>query len=179
MAAVAKRYAKALFEVAKERGELDQAGEELNQLSALIKQEEDLARFLNHPAVPKQAKKELLEQAFQSQLSPAVYRLTEILMERDRLDELADVARYYTQLLNEERGLVEAVVSTAVPLTGEKQEELKQILNNLTAKQINLVPVVNPDLLGGISVKIGDVIFDGSLRGKLSRFERMIASSKS
>lgn len=179
MAAVAKRYAKALFEVAKERGELDQAAQELGRLASMLREHADLAQFLHHPVVPKQAKLEILEQVFQGQLSPGVYRLAQILIERDRLKELDRVAQAYVEEVNKERGLVEAVVSTAVPLTEEQQEHLKQTLAKLTAKEVHLISEVNPEMLGGMTVKIGDIIFDGSLKNKLSRFEHILASAKS
>ena len=179
MAAVAKRYAKALFEVARERGELDQAARDLSRLASMLKEHADLAQFLHHPVVPKQAKQELLKQVFQGELSPGVYRLVQILIERDRLKELDRVAQAYVEEVNKERGLVEAIVSTAVPLTEDQQEHLKHTLAKLTAKEVHLISEVNPEMLGGMTVKIGDIIFDGSLKNKLSRFEHILASAKS
>lgn len=179
MAAVAKRYAKALFEVAKERDQLEKVGQELKEVLQLLEGEPQLARFLYHPVIPKKAKKAFFEEALAERLSEALYRLIQLMIDKDRLVELADVSRYYAQEVNRERGVLEAEITTATALDEAKREGLKKVLAEKTGKAIDLRYAVNPSLLGGITIKIGDLIMDGSIRGKLSRFERLLSTTKS
>lgn len=179
MAAVAKRYAKALYDVAKERDQLEQVGKELQEVLQLIQGEPQLARFLYHPVIPKREKKAFLKEALAQGISEPLYRLMELMLEKDRLTVLADVARYYNEEVNRQRGVLDAEITTATNLDEAKREELKGLLAQMTDKKINLHYRVNPDLLGGITIKIGDLIIDGSIRGKLSRFERMLTTTKS
>lgn len=179
MAAVAKRYAKALFEVAKERDQLEKVGQELKEVLQLLEGEPQLARFLYHPVIPKKAKKAFFEEALAERLSEALYRLIQLMIDKDRLVELADVSRYYAQEVNRERGVLEAEITTATALDEAKREGLKKVLAEKTGKAIDLRYDVNPSLLGGITIKIGDLIMDGSIRGKLSRFERLLSTTKS
>ncbi|MDQ0339417.1 F-type H+-transporting ATPase subunit delta [Caldalkalibacillus uzonensis] len=179
MGAVAKRYAKALFEVAKEKDELDLVKQELQNIQELLNQNPAFVQFLRHPLIEKQAKKEFIGKVFAGQLSQAMTGLLHLLIERDRENELEDIAAYYADLLNKERGVVDAVVTTVSPLSEEQEEQLRQVFGRITNKNVRLHPVVDPGILGGIKVKIGDRIYDGSVQGKLSRFERMIERTKS
>ncbi|GGK25781.1 F0F1 ATP synthase subunit delta [Caldalkalibacillus thermarum] len=179
MGAVAKRYAKALFEVAKEREELDKIEQDLQYTDQVLRENPDLVRFLTHPLVKKETKKELIGTVFADQLSPTTLSLLRLLVDRERENELSAIATYFVRLANEVRGLVDVVVTTATPLLPEKQEVLRQQLARMTGKKVRLHFVVDKGVLGGITVKIGDLIYDGTVRGKLSRFERLIATTKS
>ncbi|EGL81795.1 ATP synthase F1, delta subunit [Caldalkalibacillus thermarum TA2.A1] len=179
MGAVAKRYAKALFEVAKEREELDKIEQDLQYTDQVLREHPDLVRFLTHPLVKKETKKELIGTVFAEQLSPTTLSLLRLLVDRERENELSGIATYFVRLANEVRGLVDVVVTTATPLLPEKQEVLRQQLARMTGKKVRLHFVVDEGVLGGITVKIGDLIYDGTVRGKLSRFERLIATTKS
>lgn len=102
-----------------------------------------------------------------------------LLIDRHRENELDAILAYYTRLANQERGMEDALVTTVQPLSEEESESLKQHFGKLTDKKIRIQNVVDPSILGGMIVQIGDRLFDGSVAGKLERFKRRVILSKS
>lgn len=179
MGAVARRYAKALFQVAKEREQLGGIQVELAALAQALNENPAFLQFLRHPSIEKRKKKEMVNRLFRDQLSQPTTNLLQLLIDRDREDELEQIVAAYNRMVDQEQGVVEAVVSTASPLPREKEEELRDVLGRLTGQEVRLQAEVDASLLGGIKVQVGDRIFDGSVRGKLSRFQRILERTKS
>lgn len=179
MGAVAKRYARALFEVAKESQQLDAIEQELQLIEQVFHDNPDFLKLIKHPSVQQQAKKQEIKAIFGGKVSETMLRFLYILVDSDREEELDDIKSYYTGLANKERGLVDAVVTTVEPLSDEKAQALEQTFSELSNKKVRLQNVIDNRILGGIMVKIGDRIYDGSVKGKLVRFERKLMSTKS
>jgi F-type H+-transporting ATPase subunit delta len=163
----ARRYARALLEVAAaQKLDLAALATELAQAASVLQGSEELQRALTHPALPVERRKKVAEAVFEG-ASPLLARLLGLLLERDRLELLADVSRLFTLLWNEERGVLTAEAITAVALGPEQKGALGKALANATGKKVELSARVDPSLLGGVLVRMGGRTYDGSVRARL------------
>ncbi|WP_019121082.1 F0F1 ATP synthase subunit delta [Brevibacillus massiliensis] len=170
MSAVAKRYARALFEVAKERGLIDQVETELKSIVDAVRQNEDLTKILMHPHISVGAKKELISQLFEAHVAEVTSNFLAVLIDNGRESDLENIANAYVKLANEERGIADALLTSAKPLSSEEQAEIAERFGKLLNKRLRFETVVDPAILGGIVIKIGDRLYDGSIRSKLEHF---------
>lgn len=168
--AVGKRYARALFEVARERGKIDQVEADFAAIVQAVEQSEDLAKILLHPHISADAKQSLIDELFKSHVEEETYNFLNVLVDNGREQQLFDIYRFYVQLAHDARGIAEAVVTSAKPLTAEEQAELAEQFGQKLNKKLHVKTVVDPSILGGIVVKIGDRLYDGSIKTKLETF---------
>jgi F-type H+-transporting ATPase subunit delta len=171
---VAKRYARALFEVAKERGMIDRIEAELNDIVGAIKGNADLSKILLHPHISADAKKELAKELFHAHIAAETKNFLDIVIENGRESDLTGIAAAYVKLANEERGIADAIVTTAKPLSEAEQAELAEKFGKLINKQLRIQTVIDPSILGGVVVKIGDRLYDGSIKSKLEHFAHQL-----
>ncbi|MEJ9210504.1 F0F1 ATP synthase subunit delta [Bacillus smithii] len=172
---VANRYAAALFQVAKENDQVALIGEQMRVVKEVLQQTPELLFFLKLPKVDMSKKKELVQQAF-STASPFIVNTLLLMMENHREDNLLEMAEEYIALANNERGIAEATVTSVRPLNEEEKSSLSAVLAEKVGKQtLKIENVVDPKLLGGLKVRIGNRIIDGSLRGKLDRLKQLIS----
>ncbi len=174
MSAVAKRYARALFEVANERGLVDQIETELRSVVDAIEGNAELAKILMHPHIAPDAKKELVSQLFQARVATETLNFLNLLIDNKRESDLAPIVRAYVVLANEARGIADAVVTTAKPLSDEEQTQLAEQFGKILNKTLRVTTVVDPSILGGVVVKIGDRLYDGSIKTKLEHFAHQL-----
>ncbi|UFJ40165.1 F0F1 ATP synthase subunit delta [Brevibacillus humidisoli] len=172
--AVAKRYARALFEVANERGLIDAVEAEVKLAAVTLQTNEEVASVMTHPQIPVEEKKQLVSDLFQAHLSQETLNLLLILIENGRQSQLSDIAKAYVTLANEARGIVDAVVTTAKPLSEPEQAEIAEQFGKVLDRTLRVQTVVNPAILGGVVVQIGDRLYDGSLKTKLERFAHQV-----
>lgn len=173
-AGVAKRYARALFEVAKERALIDRIETELNSVVAAVNDNAELEKLLMHPHIAAQDKKELVTDLFKAHLSEETMNFLYILVENGRESDLAGIAYAYIQLANEERGIADAVVTTAKPLGADEQAQIADKFGKMLNKKLRIQTVIDPAILGGIVIRIGDRLYDGSLKSKLEHFSHQL-----
>lgn len=178
-AAAGRRYAKALYEIASEQGQLSKIEEELQQIEQIFAENPLFLKFLHHPKIDKKVKKEQLTAIFKDFVSPTMLRFLELLIERNREEALEEVFKHYVYFANRERGLADAYVTSIKPLSAEEKQSLEEHFSQLIEKKIRIQNQVDPTILGGMIVKIGDRLYDGSVAGKLHRFKRRVVTSKS
>jgi F-type H+-transporting ATPase subunit delta len=171
---VAKRYAKALFEVAKEKNLISQVEEELKSVVNAIKEHADLQKFLNHPNIGASTKTDLLKQIFEGKVSEPVWNTLQIIIDKGREGILNALVNDYVKIANEALGQANATVYTAVALNEAQLAEIAAQFSKLTGKTLRLDTVTESKLLGGIQVRIGDRLYDGSLSGKLDRLSKSL-----
>jgi F-type H+-transporting ATPase subunit delta len=171
---VAKRYALALFQIASEKQVLAEVEQELRTVKEVVKNNPELTVFLKSPKLSNEKKKELLNQAFGS-ASTYVRNTLMILVDRHREDQIAEVADEFINLANDAKGIAEAKVYSVQPLSAEQAEAISAAFAPQVGKQtLQIENIVDSNLLGGVKLRIGNRIFDGSLRGKLDRLERKL-----
>lgn len=173
-AAVAKRYALALFQLGKENQLLDKLEEELRVVKEIVTFNPGLTALLKSPKLTKEKKKAIIKEAFSS-ASPFVLNTLNIMIDRHREDHISGLADYFIQLANEEKGIAQATVYSVRPLTDAESQALSEsFAAKVGKKSLTIDNIVDSNLLGGIKLRIGNRIFDGSLRGKLERLERKL-----
>jgi F-type H+-transporting ATPase subunit delta len=169
----ARRYAVAVFDLAKQEGSLDAWAADLDRLAALL----DVplaARALSSPVVTPAQKLALIE-ADVPNLTPSARNLLHLLLHRDRLGYLPDIAAAFHERLNRERGIVTAQVTTAEPLDAAAQTALAAKLSAFVGQQVQMQTSVDPTIIGGVVARIGDQLIDGSVRGRLETLRRRLA----
>ena len=168
-----KRYAQAAFELALERGELENWRTGLNQVAGIVA-DGKLMSMLENPKLSFEAKKAILNEHL-GMVNPLVVNLTYLLMSRDKLRIISDIAQHYERLLDRHRGIVHAEVLTAVPLHDEDREMLSRRFAELVGHKVIIDSRVDPSILGGFKAKIGDVLIDGSIRNTLESMKKTLA----
>ncbi|OCA82399.1 F0F1 ATP synthase subunit delta [Bacillus sp. FJAT-27225] len=171
---IAKRYAMALFKLAKEHGLLDVIEEDLRVVREVFKSDNELNAVLKSPRLSLEQKKAIVKSAFNA-VNPYVQNTLMILIDRHRENEIPGVADGYIEFANDARGIAEAKVYSVRPLSDEEKIALSASFAARVGKRaLRIENIIDNDLLGGIKVRIGNRIFDGSLRGKLDRLERKL-----
>ncbi|MDQ6595168.1 F0F1 ATP synthase subunit delta [Bacillus salipaludis] len=173
---VAKRYASALFQIAKEQQVLSQVEEDLRVVKEVIQTNKDLKAVLSSLKLSKENKKAILKQAF-ANINGFVVNTLMILMDRHREGEIVEVVDQFIELAYEASGVAEAEVSSVRPLSDAEREAISATFAAKVGKQsLRIENIVDSELLGGVKVRIGNRIYDGSLRGKLDRLQRKLLS---
>lgn len=173
--ASARPYAKALFEVAVGAGRGEPTAEELTSLVRLLADYPDLHKVLTHPAVTPKAKREVVDQiASRLAVSAPVHKLLLLMAERDRLGLLAELQQDYQQRLMKHLGIVEAQVTTAVPLSADRTSALAGSLGAATGKQVRVTAGVDPTIMGGVVARMGSTVIDGSVARQLERLRQTL-----
>ncbi len=172
----AKRYAQAVLAIAEAEGTLDQWQRDLAALSALTA-EPTVAEFLQSTKVDVGRKHEMIERGLPD-ASPNVINLAKLLVRKNRVGIVDQIAEAFGQLVDVERGVARGRVVTAVPLTDQGRAAVVEAIRRATAaREVELDEAVDDTLLGGAVVQIGDHIIDGSVRSRLSGLRRTIAGS--
>ncbi|GIV10610.1 MAG: F0F1 ATP synthase subunit delta [Fimbriimonadales bacterium] len=166
---VARRYARALFEVALKQQLLQQTADDLASLRGLMEQSRELRAFFYSPLIPRDRKIARLREALSAQVQPHTLRLLELLVEKRRERFFEAVCEEYRRLQEAHQGVVRATIESATSLAEEEQSAIVQKLEQSTGKRIIPTFEVNPELIGGVRVQMGDYQIDGTLRGALDR----------
>ena len=176
---IARRYARALLDVALERGVAEPLRAELQAMAAVIAAHQELSALLANPAVSAEGKKKLLTAvASRAQASDLLTRLLALMGERDRLDLLPMVAGAYAKMWNAHRGVVAAEAVSAMPLDETQTRDVARALLAVTGREVDLSSRVDPRLLGGLLVKMEGRTYDGSVRSRLNALRRTLAGTE-
>jgi F-type H+-transporting ATPase subunit delta len=175
------RYARALFDVARKEGDIEQAGRDLAAFAQLVAGHDLLPRVLSNPAIPASRKRAVIEEllARAGSLTPVVGKLLTLLADRDRLVLLPDIAAAYQDRLMEHANVVRAEVVTAVDLTGDRMAALQQGLAQATGRQVQLESRVDPSIIGGAIARIGSTVYDGSVTRQLEKMKEALTAAAS
>jgi F-type H+-transporting ATPase subunit delta len=171
--AVARRYAKALIDLAGRDDRLEEIGAQLRQHRELLDTNAELQRILYNPGINTEVKTGILERILErTQPAPLLRSFMLLLVEKDRLRQFDLICEHYEHMANERLRRVVARVTTAVELDGSQRQAVMQKLTRLTQKEVMLETQVDPAILGGLVVRIDHVILDGSLQGQLTRLRQ-------
>lgn len=169
---IAKRYAKALFELAEEEQALDAVSRDLEDLREQFNLIPDLVSFLTQSRIEWAAKKVVLEELTQS-YTLIVKKALAVIGENQRMSELLVILDEYESRYNQVKGIVKAHVTTVIPLTATQKEKLIQKLKaQFQCKVIQLEEKLDPSILGGVKIQVGHQIIDGSLKTQLMNLKK-------
>lgn len=171
----ARRYAKALLEMATHQKLLDRVHEDLTMIESLLGQSTDLKKVLMNPVIKKPAKKSLLKSVFDGKVSTVTMEFLLTLCEKNREMILPEICHEFGELRNEAMGLLPAEVASVVELSSDQVRSIEQKLKTLTGKTPLLTLRKDPALIAGIRIQIGDTVIDGSVRHQLERLHDHLA----
>src|SRR5699024_9642789 len=135
---------------------------------------EQLYTFLEHPGIKNEEKKQLLQDVFRD-FSNHVVHTMKLLVDRHRIENITEIINAFIQMVNDKKGIAEVQVYSVKELSETKKQELEKSLANQHGKKaVKLENIVDPSLIGGLKIRIGNTIYDGSVSRKLNRIERSI-----
>lgn len=175
---VAKRYAKALFELARDHGIADQVGKQLQAIDLQLRGNADLRKLLNHPGMTAEVKLTVLRDAYGDQVAEMVYNTIQLMIDRGRGTLVSALASYYEIIADEALGQAKAIVYAPTALEENEASEIAAQFGRVTGKRIQVIPVIEPSLLGGLRVQIGGRLYDGSLASKLTQMEKSLTQAQ-
>jgi len=171
---VAKVYANVLFELAAESRTNETVRREMQALAELIAGNADFAAFLESPAISRGHKKNMLAKVFSGRFSELTMHFLAVAAARDRLGLLPAIIAAYRELEDARTGLVKGTLTTAVPLENAEHLRYAEQIGRALQKKMVLQTKVDPAILGGLILKVGDTLMDGSLWGALQRMARQL-----
>jgi len=168
--AIARRYAKALVQLAIEEGGVEKFHAELTAFDAVLLDYSELRAILNSPSYRIEAKRGMMQDLIaRLSLSETVKNFLMLVLDKNRLDHIPQIVVSYGMLADELSGVVRPTLTSAMPLDAGQVEEIKGTLEKYTGKRVILKVEVDPVLIGGVVTRIGDMAFDGSLKTQLTR----------
>lgn len=174
----ARRYAEAAFQLATRDNAVDAYGDGLD-LAVRMLAGDQVHDILRNPSRPLSERTAFVDGMLAKRVPEPVHKLVGLLVARGKADRLPAVAAEYRRLLNKERGIVEAVATAATPLNGAETEALQRKVAQMTGRTVDLRVEVDESLIGGLTVRVGDTLYDASVRGRLERLrERLVAGAR-
>ena len=177
MKSASLQYANALADIALEQGAAEPAAKQLDGFGAAYEESAELRTFLASPAVSVEAKHEVLEKIVKRLGTSKIIRnFLFVIADHRRTHLIPEIIAAFQQVLRQRKGVAEAEISSAVELSAAQKKELAATLARLTGKKIEPKYSLDPALLGGAVVRIGDTIYDGSLRSRLNEMRARLAA---
>ena len=170
-----RRYAEAAFQIAERDSSIDRWRKDLDAAAAALDEGSELLAVLANPALPLEARRSVVEGVFGG-LSGPTKNLVLLLVQRRRIEQLPRIASEFRRLDDARQGIVHATATSAAPLTDTEKRALTARLEQMTGGRVALDTDVDESLLGGLVVRVGDRLIDGSVRGRLERLRNQLAS---
>jgi F-type H+-transporting ATPase subunit delta len=174
MEEIARVYAEALFDVAKEKGELDRIEEELGQFAEVLDAEHDMQVFLFSPYFSSTEKREGLEKAV-SGADPEFVNFLELLLEKHRMPLIFRIRRKFEELYKEEKRRLDVTLTSAIELEPEIIKKVEAQIEKQTDRSVELRTVVDQDIVGGLVLQVGNMVLDASIRNRLEKLRKNVA----
>lgn len=169
-----RRYAQAIFDLAREENKLEQWSNDLTAISQAFSQPQARV-YLENPKTARDKKSQLVETVLGTRVSPQALKLAQLLVQRDRFSYATNILEAYTSMWNNLRGIEVAHVTTAIPVDEGEARQIQTRLAALTGKQVTLDLKVDPDIIGGMVAQVGDTLLDGSIRTRLQNLRKQLA----
>jgi len=174
MEEIAQVYSRSLFEVAREQGKLDELREQLSQFADALEGNRELAVFFFSPYFSTQEKQDALGRALQG-ADPAIENFLALLIENHRMPAIFRIRQQYERLWEEENRMLPVEITSAIELDQATTEDLGRTIGERAGRKVKLAARVDPDIIGGIVVRVGNSILDASIRTRLEQLRRQVA----
>jgi F-type H+-transporting ATPase subunit delta len=176
MEEIAQVYSRSLFEVAREREKLDEIREQLGQFADTLAEEREMQLFFFSPHFSTEEKKEGLHKAVEG-ADDILMNFLELLLEKHRMPALFRIRRQFDSLWEQENRLLPVQVTSAVELDEEIVKRIGEEIGRQTERRVDLTSQVDPDILGGIVLRVGNSILDASIRHRLEQLRKQVAKA--
>jgi F-type H+-transporting ATPase subunit delta len=173
-----RRYAEAAFEIAQRDRSLDEWRDDLRTAVQLVSNDQ-VDAIVDNPSIAFAERRAVLDELLSGRVRRPVQNLVTLLTERGRVELLPAIADEYARLLNRHRGIVEALVTSAAPLSADEAEQVRQRVRQMSGAEVELTSQVDESLIGGLTIRVGDRLLDASVRGRLERLrDELIAGTR-
>jgi F-type H+-transporting ATPase subunit delta len=173
---LARRYAKALFELGTAHKNLDKLGADVKTLAAAMKESSELTGLLSSPAIRRAERRKVVDALLvRIGAAPLAKNFCELLLDHERFSALPAISRELDAMIEAAAGRVRAEVTSAKPLDPAQLSQITAALEKLSGKTVTVAKHEDPELLGGVVAKVGDVVYDGSLRTQLSQLRDQLS----
>ncbi|MDX6643160.1 MAG: F-type H+-transporting ATPase subunit delta [Solirubrobacteraceae bacterium] len=176
MQEIAEVYARSLFEVAKEHEVLDEVHEQLEEFADELDKNRELQMFFFSPYFSSQENKDGIAKVLDG-ADERFVRFLELLAERHRLPVLFRIRRVFDELWAEENKLLPVTITSAVELDDETVQQIGKQIEEQTGRRVELSTEVDPDVIGGLAMRVGNVVMDSTVRSRLERLRREVATA--
>ncbi|HEY8581348.1 MAG TPA: ATP synthase F1 subunit delta [Capillimicrobium sp.] len=176
MEEIGQVYARALFEVAQQQGDLDGIREQLAQFADALDAERSLQTFFFSPYFSSEEKKDGLHKALTG-ADDAVVNFLELLIEKHRTPAIFRIRREFDRMWREERKMLPVQLTSAIELDAQTVENLGRTIGERTGRKVDVTAQVDPNILGGIVLRVGNSILDASIRNRLEQLRKQVARS--
>jgi ATP synthase F1 delta subunit len=173
---VAGTYAQALYEAATEAGATDAVAEEIAGFADAVEESEELRGFLDSPEIEARVKKEAVKE-LTSSANPITANFLQVLIDRGRIAEFTEIARAFAERVAAEEGRLEVEAVTAVPLPDDLRARIVEEISRKTGRSVDLTESVDPDIVGGLVLRIGGAVVDGSVRHRIEELRAALRSA--
>lgn len=171
--AIGRRYAGAIFDIALNQNTIDRTLEDVQGIASLYSKR-TLAYLLKEPKLPAQRKEAAIRQALASKVLPTSLNLALLVVQRQLVEVMPNIAREFAQLVLDYKNQAVAQVTTAAPMDEQQTNSVRQALERNTGKTILMQTKVQPDILGGVIARVGDKVIDGSIRHRLAILKQQL-----
>jgi len=176
--AIARRYAGAIFDIGVKQNTLDRTLEDVQEIAKLFSIRK-LAYLLREPNIPAERKETAIRQGLASKVLPTSLNLALLVVQRELVDVMPNIARELNQLVLDHKNEAKAEVTTATQLDETTQSQVQRALERMTGKKIVLETRVQPDILGGVVARVGDQVIDGSVERRLKLLQQQLLTGVS
>ena len=174
MTELAREYGEGLFELAAEENLLDVVHEQLDTLSSLLREDPRFLRVLESRALPKTERLTILDETFRDRVHAYLLNFMKLLLERGALNAFFDCERHFHSRYCEEKGIAEARITVASPLTDAQKSALVEKLGKISGKRVELIVLVDPTVVGGLRVDMEGIRYDNTIQHRLSLMRRKL-----
>ncbi len=174
MTVLAREYGEGLYELARDEHLLEAIHGELTEIAALMKAEPQFVRLLTSHAVERSKRLEVVDTVFRDRAHIFIVNYMKLLVQKERFDCFAESIQWFHQRYNGEFGIVEAHVTTAVPLSENDMKAIRQKLAQISGRKVHLIDSVDPALIGGVRVEMDGKRYDNTIRDRLNRLRRSL-----
>lgn len=176
---LAKRYARAFFDIAVEEGKIEDYGRDLATFASLVVQNKALQEFLANPIFELKSKKNVVEELLgRTRISGRTANFLRLLVDKQRVGILGEVENAYKELMDKSLKKVRVSVRTAYPLTAELEQALRNRVAEMTGKDVEMTVEDDSSLIGGLVVRVGDTLYDGSIKAQLGNIRKLLGEER-
>jgi F-type H+-transporting ATPase subunit delta len=175
---VARRYAESLFAIAQEQNQVDEFQKDLGQIADVIDSSQELKDFMAHVLIPPVAKKDIVARFFTGKVSATIFNFLNLVIEKRRAEYIGAIYAEYRDMADESHNVLKAEFVSARKVSDEDVSELEKSLSAATGKNVRINVIIDPSLIGGVKVRIGDRVIDASVLKKLERLKSSLQRVK-
>lgn len=175
---IAARYARAVMQSCPDLATIERVEDELILLRKTYEQHPEIRAFLINPKMPPQVKKKVLRDSLTDKFSDIVLRLLDLLIDKRRQDILPQIADRFNVLTDQARGIEHADIIVATPISPDLAERLKDAIQKFSGRQVETEIKVDESIIGGVQIKLGDKVIDGSLKRRFDDLRRAMLAAR-